>query len=494
MTSPPMKAAQYVRMSTEDQVYSTANQIDAITRYAGRHHFEIIRTYADEGRSGVQLKGRPALQEMLRDVLSGDPGYQAILVFDVSRWGRFQDSDESAHYEFICRRAGVHIHYCAESFLNDGSVASAIMKNVRRIMAGEFSRDLSAKTWAGQSRLVSLGYRMGGKAGYGLRRLLIDRDGVPKQILEEGQHKSITTDRVILVPGPPEEVAVIRRIFDLAKAGENYQKIADALNADGVAAPLVAQWCNGSIRAIVKAERYMGVNIYNKRSMRLGSPFVYNPESEWVRCEGAFEPIVSAETFYAVQAQDRYRRPSYTDDQLLTHLQRVFDEHGYLSKDLIIAAAPPTAKTYRERFGGLRSAYLRVGYDPWTRDRYRGLGPLVDSFIDETRKALEIGRHRVSPTMISRLLTVDGRIVIAPRLYQLHSSGLWRLKFSPSPDVDLVLAGLMDGDTRKSMYLIPVRKFAKSRTINIKPDGRSLETFKLWDFSWLSEMISWIIP
>jgi hypothetical protein len=34
-----------------------------------------------------------------------------ILVLDVSRWGRFQDIDESAYYEFLCRRAGMQVGF-----------------------------------------------------------------------------------------------------------------------------------------------------------------------------------------------------------------------------------------------------------------------------------------------------------------------------------------------------------------------------------------------
>lgn len=106
-------AAQYVRMSTEKQIYSTANQAAAIASYALTHNFRIVQTYADKGRSGLHLKGREALQSLLRDVLAREPGYQAILIFDVSRWGRFQDVDESAHYEWLVRNAGVAVHYCA---------------------------------------------------------------------------------------------------------------------------------------------------------------------------------------------------------------------------------------------------------------------------------------------------------------------------------------------------------------------------------------------
>lgn len=66
-----------------------------------------------------------------------------ILVYDVSRWGRFQDADESAHYEYICKRAGIQVAYCAEQFENDGSPVSTIVKSLKRAMASEYSRERS---------------------------------------------------------------------------------------------------------------------------------------------------------------------------------------------------------------------------------------------------------------------------------------------------------------------------------------------------------------
>jgi DNA invertase Pin-like site-specific DNA recombinase len=111
----PVPAAQYVRMSTEHQRYSTENQSDAIMQYAIRWGFDIVRTYADNGKSGLRLDGRDALKQLLIDVEGGSPGFKAVLVYDVSRWGRFQDADESAYYEYVCRRSGVEIRYCAGS-------------------------------------------------------------------------------------------------------------------------------------------------------------------------------------------------------------------------------------------------------------------------------------------------------------------------------------------------------------------------------------------
>ena len=120
-----------------------------------------------------------------------------ILVLDVTRWGRFQDADESAYYEYICRRAGIDVQYVAEQFENDGSPVSTIVKGVKRAIAGEYSRELSGKVFAGQCRLIEMGFKQGGAAGFGLRRMLIDEHGNRKAELKRGEHKSLQTDRVI---------------------------------------------------------------------------------------------------------------------------------------------------------------------------------------------------------------------------------------------------------------------------------------------------------
>jgi DNA invertase Pin-like site-specific DNA recombinase len=192
----PLKvpAAEYVRMSTEHQQYSTDNQTVAIREYAKKHGYEIIRTYADEGKSGLNLSGRPGLQQILKDVEAGDASFAAVLVYDVSRFGRFQDADEAASYELRLRKAGIVVQYCIDQFDNDGSVQSSIIKNVKRVMAGAYSHDLSIKVFAGQAHLIRLGYRQGGAAGFGLRRMLVDQSGHPKGELLRG---SIRASRLI---------------------------------------------------------------------------------------------------------------------------------------------------------------------------------------------------------------------------------------------------------------------------------------------------------
>jgi DNA invertase Pin-like site-specific DNA recombinase len=126
-TTPLSRVAQYVRMSTEHQQYSTENQSDIIQRYAESRKMEIVETYADHGRSGLNIAGRDGLSQLVADVEQGEVTFSDVLVYDVSRWGRFQDVDESAYYEYVLKRAGVRVHYCAEQFENDGSMYAAVV-------------------------------------------------------------------------------------------------------------------------------------------------------------------------------------------------------------------------------------------------------------------------------------------------------------------------------------------------------------------------------
>src|SRR4051812_22206847 len=92
-------AAEYVRMSTEHQQYSTDNQAEAIRAYAASRGYEIVRSYSDQGKSGLTVEGRPGLQGLIADIEGHMAGFEALLVYDVSRLGRFQDPDEAASHE-----------------------------------------------------------------------------------------------------------------------------------------------------------------------------------------------------------------------------------------------------------------------------------------------------------------------------------------------------------------------------------------------------------
>jgi DNA invertase Pin-like site-specific DNA recombinase len=236
-------------MSTDHQKYSTENQAEYIAFYAAQRGYEIVRTYADEGKTGLRIDGREAVQRLFSDVESERADFSALLVYDVSRLGRFQNTDEAAEFELRCKRAGVTIRYCAEQFENDGSMMAGAFK---RSMAGEYSRELSVKVHAGQTRLIELGFRQGGAPGFGLRRQLVDENLQPKGELAAGQYKSIHTDRVILVPGPPEEVAVVQAIYrGFVEHDRSEREIAEDLNRRGLRTDLGRPWTRETVHQIL---------------------------------------------------------------------------------------------------------------------------------------------------------------------------------------------------------------------------------------------------
>jgi DNA invertase Pin-like site-specific DNA recombinase len=288
-----VRAAQYVRRSTEHQSYSLDNQKDAIREFSEAAGYEIVATYEDSGRSGLNLGGRAGLQRLLADIEEKRANFEAVIVYDVSRWGRFQNIDESASYEYRCKVAGVRIEYCAEQFMNDGSIGSDVLKAIKRSMAAEQSRVLSVKVFAGQCRLIKMGYRQGGMPGIGLRRLLIDRHGCAKTTLAPNEYKSLQTDRVILVPGPPGEIATVRWIYEaFVEGGRTELEIARSLNARGIVTDLNRAWKRESVHQVVSNEKYVGNNVWNRRSFKLKRKHVTNSSIHWVRADNAFEPMV----------------------------------------------------------------------------------------------------------------------------------------------------------------------------------------------------------
>lgn len=469
------RAAQYVRMSTEHQQYSTKNQSDKIREYAARRNIEIVRTYADEGKSGLRIDGRQALQQLIADVQSGKADFQIILVYDVSRWGRFQDADESAYYEYVCRRAGIQVAYCAEQFENDGSPVSTIVKGVKRAMAGEYSRELSAKVFAGQCRLIELGYRQGGPAGYGLRRVLIDQSGSVKSELVRGEQKSLQTDRVILQPGPDAEIAVVNQIYRwFVDDNVLESEIADRLNGKGILTDLGHTWTRATVREVLSNEKYIGNNIYNRRSFKLKKTRVVNRPEMWVRKDGAFEGIVPPQLFYTAQGIFRERAYRFSDEELIEKLRHLFQQHGYLS-GLVIdeAEGMPSAAAYAHRFGGLIRAYQAVGFTPDRDYQYLEINQLLrrlhPEIVCQTEQMIaEVGGKALRDPGTD-LLTVNDEFTVSLVLSRCQSLGSghrrWKVRFDTSLTPDITVAVRLDEMNQAPMdyYLLPRLDFGQQR-------------------------------
>ena len=470
-----LRAAEYVRMSTEHQQYSTENQGDKIREYATRRGIEIVKTYADAGKSGLRIDGRIALQQLLSDVQSGKADFQIILVYDVSRWGRFQDADESAYYEYICRRAGIQVTYCAEQFENDGSPVSTIVKGVKRAMAGEYSRELSTKVFAGQCRLIELGFRQGGPAGYGLRRTLVDQHGSIKSELTRGEHKSLQTDRVILMPGPDEEVRIVDLIYHwFIDEGLVESAIAGRLNGMKVRTDLDRGWTRATVHEVLTNEKYIGNNIYNRISFKLKKTRVVNTPDMWIKKEGAFEPIVQPDLFYTAQGIIMARARRYNDEELIERLRSLYQNRGILS-GLIIdeTEGMPSAAIYVHRFGSLIRAYQMVGFTPDRDYRYLEVNRFLRQLHPEIVAQSEARIAAIGGTVIrdpaTDILRVNDEFSVSLVLArcQTHDSGShrWKVRFDTSLCPDITVAVRLDHANQAALdyYLLPRLDFGQPR-------------------------------
>ncbi|MFA0942961.1 MULTISPECIES: recombinase family protein [Pseudomonas syringae group] len=461
-------AAEYVRMSTDHQRYSTENQSASIHAYALSHGMDIVKTYRDEGKSGLDIGGRDALRRLLDDVQAGNIQFQVILVYDVSRWGRFQNTDESAHYEYLCTSSGIQVVYCAEPFENDGSPMATIYKGIKRSMAGEYSRELSQKVFAGQCRLVEKGFHQGGPAGYGLRRALIDEKNEFKAELSRGQQKSIQTDRVILIPGPEAEIVVVQNIYhQFIHSGMNEREIADALNADGVLTDFDRPWSRGSVHEVLTNEKYIGNNVYNKTSSKLRKRISRNPPDKWIRCDGAFQGIISPEVFTCAREIILQRSHRLDDAQMLELLRALLQKAGSLSGMLIDEQDNmPSSTVYISRFGGLLRAYTLIGYAPDRDYRYldinRSLRQLHPQVFEAVIKHLENAGASVEISAQNDVLTINDEWTASVVIARCHSTPAgtlrWKLRFDISLAPDITIAVRMEQANLqvRDYYLVPL--------------------------------------
>jgi DNA invertase Pin-like site-specific DNA recombinase len=482
-------------MSTEHQRYSTENQSDAIGLYAKERGYQIVQTYSDAGKSGLQIKGRDGLTQLLEDIQAGQADFKTVFVYDISRWGRFQDADESAYYEYICKRAGIAIEYCAEQFENDGSPVSTIVKGVKRAMAGEYSRELSQKVFAGQSRLIEMGYRQGGPPGFGLRRMLIDEVGNKKGVLVRGEHKSIQTDRVTLVPGPESEIAVVNQIFhSFVDDKQSEAMIAADLNEKGIKTDLDRDWTPAVVRQLLSNEKYSGNNIWNRHSFKLKKRHVRNEPNCWVRSEGAFEAIVNAGLFAAAKAIFAAKAQHYSDEEMLDGLRDALETHGFLSGIVINeASALPSSGAYQSRFGSLLRAYKLVGFTPDRDYRYieinKRLRRIHAEIVEGTVGEIEQVGGQVQHDTKTSLLTINhefsASVVIARCTQTDAGAHRWNIRLDTGllPDITVVVRMDQENETPLDYYLLPTTDMTLPKLRLSQSNGLSLDAYRFDDLA-----------
>jgi DNA invertase Pin-like site-specific DNA recombinase len=475
-------------MSTEHQKYSTFNQLTAIKAYAADHNLTITHVYADEGISGLQIKNRPGLRSLISDAMKGTANFSVVLVYDITRWGRFQDIDYGAFYEVLCRMHGVAVVYCAETFQDDHSPLSAVIKTIRRAEAADFSRDLSVKVFNGQCNLARRGYSQGGVARYGLKNVVVRDDGKP---VGKGfrRTKRLVGYHVELAPGLSEEVRVVKEIFRrYVKLGEKISEIAAYLNSRGYKTRFGHLWNTDRIARMIVEEKYIGTAIYNRSTEKLQSKYRRNHPSEWIRKPNAFPAIVNPVIFQ--QAQERRRRELRrpTDQEILARLRRYMLRHGYVTQKTMqrLRSGSLHYECVR-RFGSLFNACELMGRS-WTsksaywRERVRRR-QIREQLLKELREVLE-------ETGLALRATPDARFWIeehlcyfelAYRKTRCRGSETWLNHCKYAPKYEIYLLGRLgkDGTTIMDYYLFPHAAIFSAPVTLKATNAANIDAFKV---------------
>lgn len=352
-------------MSTDRQEYSIPSQQAEIATYAERRGYSVVRSYEDAGISGLSIEKRAGLQRLIADVIGGRADFEVILVYDVSRWGRFQNPDQAAHYEFMCAEAGVRVEYCAEPFENDDAPTSALLKHLKRAMAAEYSRDLSRKVALAARQRVAQGYWLGGAAPFGYRREVA---GVVMANCPTGDAKLWRKNLGVpstLVLAPSPEVDAVRSAFRLYLKGHSFVSVGRHLEKRGWRNAKGGPWSPARVNYLLQNEVYIGRLISGRRAREIGQDSgPMRPRSEWFINENAVPPIVSKRLFAAVQRERARRSRIPQSDEVLADLERLAKEFGAITHGILLKHGRWSTLLYLRRFGTIDEIREMLGLAP----------------------------------------------------------------------------------------------------------------------------------
>ena len=140
-------AVSYIRMSSDQQSASPAQQRAAITKYEREHGYKLIGEYFDDAISGSRAD-RADFQRLIADAESGK--FRAVLCWDQDRFSRFPVL-EANHYWYLLDRAGVHIATVAQGRLNFDDLGEWLKASVTQHGKAEYLKDLSRNVRRGRA-------------------------------------------------------------------------------------------------------------------------------------------------------------------------------------------------------------------------------------------------------------------------------------------------------------------------------------------------------
>ena len=272
------RVAAYCRVSTDRnaQLESLENQRAAFQHQLALHEdWVLVNIYADEGKSGTSVKGRPQFQRMIDDCKAGL--IDCILIKSISRFARNTLDCVSLVREL--QGYGVQIYFEKEN-IDTSDIASEMLLVIMASFAQEESRSISENVKWGMRKRFESGKEMKVPV-YGYRH-------TEKELY-------------IIVP---EEAEIVREIFTRYVHGETPSALVADLTTRNVSPPAGDCWKLLQISRMLHNEKYVGDVVLQKHYVEnhlTHKEVRNNGELPLIHIENAHPAIIEKRLF--VQAQ-----------------------------------------------------------------------------------------------------------------------------------------------------------------------------------------------
>ncbi|MTI80068.1 MAG: hypothetical protein FH758_04145 [Firmicutes bacterium] len=270
-----LKAALYIRVSTEEQVenHSIPSQKERIEAFCKSQDWEIYDYFIDDGFSGKNLD-RPAMQKLLSE--AGEKKFDIVLIYRLDRFSR-RALDVLRVVEEVFEPNQIFLKSATEPF--DTSTIAGRMMLTMLVGFAQFEREsIAERVKTNMLHKAAHGEWCGAnQAPFG--------------------YKNMDKQLVIV----QEEAAIVKEIFSMYASGNGLRTIAKNLNERGCRTRKGYMWSHTVIRNILVNPQYVGNMIWN-RTERKGTKTIKRDKSEWIISKGNHDPIVDKKTFDAVQS------------------------------------------------------------------------------------------------------------------------------------------------------------------------------------------------
>ena len=277
-------AALYARVSSDrqDVDLSVAAQLRALRDYADKNGYIVAREFVDEAESG-RIADRPQFRKMIDEAAKPEAPFKEILVWKFSRFTRKRE--HAVAFKSMLRRKGVRVVSITEHA--DDTPTGKLMEAIIESVDEFYSENLAQEVVRGMREAASRGFWVSSHAPFGYNRIMA-QDGPKKR-------PTLEID--------PDASRIVRRMFDMAEAGNGTLEIIRTLNNEGIASPRGKLW--GRTRR-PRHPHQRGVHGHNALGRERQGPSRAGPGGEGVsrhRLQGPVPPRREASELKGAQVQ-----------------------------------------------------------------------------------------------------------------------------------------------------------------------------------------------